>query len=351
MSEETDNSEPSEELLQKGLDAVGYDGLWTGQLLFACIRLGVWDRFDEDPTAAREIAEALDLHAENTYRVLRTLAYYGLLDEHDHRRFSLTEVGELFHADHPSALRSKLLVNHSPVWVRPMLHLPDLIQEGPPDGFVREFGTGFFEYLDEHPDFSERFNTYMSEFTAGSAEEVLSALDSYDFSVFSRLCDIGGGHGRLLCEFLDRYPHIEGAVLELPSVIAEEDQLVASELSVEDRCAYIGGDMFEEVPEADGYFLKYILHDWNDEKCLEILSNIHESAPANGRVFVVEHVVPGPDTRHFSKRLDMTTLVFLGGRERTEAEYANLFDRAGWELVERWQPDEGSLNVLEAAKA
>lgn len=320
MAEDENHAEPSDELLQEGLEALGYDGLWRGQLLFACVRLGVWDRLDTEPTAVDEIAAELDLHTDHTYRVLRTLGYYDLLDEHDGRRFSLTDVGELFQADHPEALQSKLLVNHSEEWVRPMLHLPDLMAEGPPNGFVREFGRGFFEYLDDHPDFGERFNTYMSEVTEGHGEQVLSTLESYDFSNISTLCDIGGGHGRLLCQILDTHPHLKGMVLELPSVVAEEEQLVAPELGVEDRCTYIGGDMFEGIPEADAYIMKYILHDWNDEDCEQILSNIHEAAPADGRLFIVEHVMPGPDTQHFSKRLDMSTMVYVGGRERTEAE-------------------------------
>lgn len=107
--------------------------------------------------------------------------------------------------------------------------------------------------------------------------------------------------------------------------------------------------MFEDVPTADAYLLKEILHNWADEECVEILSTVHEAAPPDGRLFVVEAVVPGPGTDHFAKRLDMTMLVHLRGRERTEPEYAKLFERAGWTHVETHEAP-GPVSVLEAAK-
>lgn len=67
-------------------------------------------------------------------------------------------------------------------------------------------------------------------------------------------------------------------MLELHSVIAKEDRLWAPKLGVEDRCTYEVGDMFQEVPKADVYLMKYILHDWEDEDCIRILSNVHDAA-------------------------------------------------------------------------
>lgn len=180
--------------------------------------------------------------------------------------------------------------------------------------------------------------------------DVLDALDPYDFSRFSHVCDVGGGRGHLLCHVLEAIPHLRGTVLDLPGVVTEEERRWASKLDVTDRCTYVGGDMFERVPEADAYFLKWILHNWDDEECRQILSTVHEAAPADGRLFVIESVVPGPGTPHFAKRLDVTMMAQVGGRERTEAEYAALLERADWELVERWTPEEGPLSILEAEK-
>jgi O-methyltransferase domain len=105
--------------------------------------------------------------------------------------------------------------------------------------------------------------------------------------------------------------------------------LWADKLGVSDRCTYVPGDMFREVPPADAYMVKRILHDWNDAECRQILATMHRAAPPQGRVLIMEHVVPGPDTPHFSKLFDVHMLIMLTGRERTLEEYAGLLDGAG----------------------
>lgn len=349
--ETTNHSPPVEDLVAEATDLVGTDELWSGQMLYTSVQLGIIELLGDEPTSATAIATELDLHTDNCYRLLRALSHFGVLEEDQDRRFTLTSVGELFRADHPHSVRHLLLVDRSPEWVLPMLHLGDVVEDGEPNGFVREFGCEFFEYLERNREFGEVFNDHMTARSRRETAFVLDALDGYDFSAFSHVCDVGGGHGHLLCRLLEATPQLEGTVLELPSVVAEEDQLWASKVGVEDRCTYEAGDMFDRVPEADAYLAKFILHDWVDEKCVQILSNIYEAAPPDGRLFVIEAVVPGPKTSHFAKRLDMTMMVHVGGRERTEPEYARLLERAGWELEETWVPEEGPLTVLEAMKA
>jgi hypothetical protein len=122
-------------------------------------------------------------------------------------------------------------------------------------------------------------------------------------------------------------------------------------MGVGERCVYIAGDMFQEVPAADAYLLKHILHDWSDMECVQILTNIYRAAPTNARVFVAESVVPGPDTPHFAKLFDIHMMCMLTGRERTEEEYAALFHEAGWHYIGTRYPASRRLGVLEAAKA
>ncbi len=161
----------------------------------------------------------------------------------------------------------------------------------------------------------------------------------------------GGGHGHLLCSLLAKHPHLRGTVYELPSVLEHRDLLWAEKLNVAGRCEYVAGDMFTEVPAADAYLLKHILHDWNDADSERILSNIHKAAAPNARVFVAEYVVPGPDTPHFAKLFDIHMMCATGGQERTEEEYADLFERAGWTYRATWYPPSRLMGVVEATKA
>jgi ubiquinone/menaquinone biosynthesis C-methylase UbiE len=347
----TADSERIETLVEAATDLVGTEELWSGQILYTGVELGLFEVLDDDPASASELAAEIGLDTERTYRLLRAMASLDVLDEDEHRRFSLTPVGECFRAEHPHSVRSDLLFNRSREWMRAMLHMPDIVREGDPSGFVREFGCDFFDYVQENPEFGDRYDAMIERAARDHPNQVLDALDAYDFSQFSHICDVGGGRGHLLCHLLKTFPHLRGTVLDLPGVVAEDGRRWAAELGVSDRCTYRSGDMFEAVPEADAYVMKWILHNFDDEECRQILANVHDAAPPDGRLFVVETVVPGPETAHFAKRRDVTMLVQVGGRERTRTEYASLFERTGWELVDTWNPETGSVSVLEAAKA
>lgn len=125
---------------------------------------------------------------------------------------------------------------------------------------------------------------------------MLEALENYDFSGISHLCDIGGGHGLTLCSLLVKYPHLRGTVLELPSVVENKELLWADKLGVGHRCAYIAGDMFREVPPADAYMVKRVLHDWNDGECINPTKASRQRQRASARASIP--LFAAPDARH-----------------------------------------------------
>jgi len=149
---------------------------------------------------------------------------------------------------------------------------------------------------------------------------------------------------------LAQYPSRKGTVPERAEVIAEPARLWAGKLGVGDRCQYVAGDMFKAAPEADAYMMKLILHDWNDNECVQILENQRNVATPGGRVFIVEHVIPDPGTPHFAKLFDIHMMCWGTGRERTQEEYAVLLDKAGWKYVATWFPPSRAMGVVEGAK-
>jgi hypothetical protein len=304
MADETKStvtdSEKIDELVEDAEDLIDTEGLWRGRILYTGVELGLFDALETDPIPASDLAAELGLDDDRTYRLLRALEYFEVLDEAENAQFSLTPVGELFQEDHPQSLQSDLLFNRSPEWVRSMLHMSDVVKEGSPPGFFREFGCEFFEYVEANPEFGERYNALMESASRTHPDRFLDALDGYDFSRLTHVCDVGGGRGHFLCHLLAAIPHLRGTVLDLPSVVSQEERRWAPKLGVTDRCTYLGGDMFEEVPKADAYVLKWILHNWDDEECQQILSTIHEAAPPDGRLFIIESVVPGPRSPHYT---------------------------------------------------
>lgn len=309
-------------------------GRWKSQILYNGVEVGIFEALSDGPAGAETVADELDLDPDATSRLMRALGSLDLLDEDADGRFKLTDAGEVLTVDHPQSLRDVALLEEGPTHYRIWEHLPDILREGGPTGFEREFGRDVFSHAEEDADYAARFNAAMSSFSKIESGAVRKLLQGVDLSRFDRICDVGGGHGHLLSTLLQDAPGVEGTVLEVPSVVEDADGRWPKEMEVEDRFEFVAGDFFESVPAADAYLMKHILHDWTDEECVEILSNVREAAPDGARLFVCELVVPGPDQPHLAKLMDVHMMIAPGGRERTEAEYAKLFEKAGFEHVD-----------------
>jgi hypothetical protein len=121
---------------------------------------------------------------------------------------------------------------------------------------------------------------------------------------------------------------------------------------VADRCQVVGGSFFGQIPVGgDAYILSHIVHDWGDEDCIKFLSNIRQAIAPNGKLIIVEMVIPAGDAPHFGKLLDVEMMaIFSGGRERTEAEYHQLFEASGFRLT-RIVPTASPVSVIEGVCA
>ncbi len=322
-------------------------GRWRSQTLSAGTELGVFDHLNKDRAKKAEtLATELNVDPALLYRLLRAQAAIGLLEEDASQGFVLTAKGDLLRSDHPQSLNSMARLEEGPQHYALWKHLPAMIRDGKQNAFVREFGRMAFSYARENQDYAERFKHAMSSYSAVQSALALEALRGYDFSGIRTFCDVAGGHGHLMCAFLQSYPQLTGIVLDLPEVVGDTQSLWALKLGLQDRCRYVGGDMFAEVPSADAYSLKMILHDWNDSECVEILSNVRRAASGRAHAFIIEHVVPGHDVAHFSKLFDIHMMCWGTGQERTEAQYESLLKQAGWTLAGSHYPANRQMGVI-----
>jgi len=322
-------------------------GRWRSQVLYAGVKLGVFDAIGDAPKPAADIASELGLDPALGYRLLRGLSAVGLLNEDGGRAFSLTETGRVLASDHPQSQRGTALLEEGPEHYALWKHLPDMVRDGEQNAFVREFGRSAFEHAVADPGYAEVFDAAMTSYSGAQSAMVLGALGGYDFSGLKTVCDIAGGRGHLLCSLLSAQPHMTGAVLKRSEVIADAGNLWAEPMGVADRAQFVAGDMFEAAPEADAYFMKMILHDWNDDECVAILKTCAAAATPDARLFIVEHIVTPPETPHFAKLFDIHMMCWGTGRERTEAEYQDLMRRAGWTPVAAHYPDPPMMGVVE----
>jgi hypothetical protein len=118
-------------------------------------------------------------------------------------------------------------------------------------------------------------------------------------------------------------------------VEAEDAKKRLAAAGLAERCAIRAGDFFAAVPASgDAYLLKWIIHDWDDERAVTLLKNCHRAMAARGKLLVIEAVIPPGNTSFLHKWMDLTMLVIVGGRERTAADYRALFEAAGFKLTQ-----------------
>jgi len=326
-------------------------GRWRSQTLHAGVALGIFEAVGDEPLPSTQIAGELGLDPALAYRLLRALASLGLLRGHDAKTFSITAAGQLLRGDHPQSMRDALLLREGPEHTAVWKHLPAIIRDGRQDGFVREYGTDAFDHAVREPAYGRAFDAGMNSQSNLQTAWAIDALRDCDLGAVSHLCDVGGGRGHLLCHLLVRYPHLAGTVLDRPQVIDDEHDRWAERLQLGGRCSYIAGDMFVDVPEADAYVMKMILHDWNDSECLQILRNLHRRAAQGARLFVIEHVIPQTGTPDYAAMFDMHMMCWGTGRERTVQEYRDLLAASGWRFETTRFPASGAIGVVEAAKS
>jgi hypothetical protein len=183
----------------------------------------------------------------------------------------------------------------------------------------------------------------MTSFT----QSIIPAIvGGYDYSGIQTLADVGGGHGSLLCAILKANPKMKGIVFDQPQVVEGAKGRIDSE-KLGMRCETVGGDFFKSVPAADGYIMKHIIHDWDDERARTILANCRKAMVKGGRVLLVEGIVPPGNVPSFDKLLDLEMLLFPAGKERTEKEFRELFDSAGLRLT-KVIPLPAPVQIIEA---
>lgn len=309
------------------LELIG--GLHISRALNCVAELSIPDRLAGGPLTSAELAQVTQTHEPSLYRVLRLLAALGVLEELDPRTFRLTIMGDRLRSEANVGMRAWATFFEALGGVRPFAHILETVRTGNP-GFDLEFGAAVFDYLPAHADNFATFNAAMSERTAAFAPSVATG---YDFSDARRIVDLGGGDGTLLVEILRRHPHLTALLFDLPAVVGNADALLDSP-DVADRCQVLAGDFFERVPEgADCYLLANVLHDWDDERCLQILRNCRRARPATARVLIIERLIPEDGTDPLPTLLsDINMLILTGGRERTNAEYTELLEAAGFSV-------------------
>ncbi|QBD76902.1 hypothetical protein EPA93_13165 [Ktedonosporobacter rubrisoli] len=304
-----------------------FRSIFAAKTVQIAVSYNIPDLLQDGPKSVAELAKATGTHEDSLYRLLRMLSTIGFVERLEEKRFAETPLSHSLCSNESNPLRSFVLWLFDHCWssVGALAHS---VKTGQPS-FEYVHGMDIWQWNATHPEDQALFNQAMASFSRFDEQIVLT----HDFSSARVVADIGGGYGVFLRAILKAHPMLKGILYDISPVIDEAKEYFAGE-QLEARCQLLAGDFLVAIPTgADIYILKHVLHNWNDQDCIRILSNCRAAGGVGSRIFIVEQVLS------FEKPLedvfvsDMVMLMVLkGARERSADEYKTLLEAAGFML-------------------
>ncbi len=308
------------------------------RVIYVAAKLELADRIGNFGATADELAQKLKVHSGALYRILRALAGLGVLRQDDNGRFIVTPFGETLRKDSPQSVRDYAIYSHEFVYEE-FGKIMDSVRTGKP---VIE---NHFEYLRGNPEQEAIFHAGMSN---RARIETVAIIDAYDFAKCGTIVDVGGGNGAFLSGILASCEQVSAVLFDQRSAIEAAKAGRGGPLP---RCEFVAGNFFKAVPSGgDTYVLKRVLDDWTDEEVVRILKNCRTVMKSETRLLIIDPLIGRPNEQTPGHLYDITFLVLLNGRVRTEDEYSALLRQAGFRL-ESSVPTESDVSILEAFTA
>jgi hypothetical protein len=316
---------------------------WPAQAITTAAQLGIADALADGPLSIDELATRVGADADALRRLMRALIGRGIFRRRRDGRYALNSLAATLRADAPISLKGAALFQGSQEQRERWTLLADSIRTG--ESIVPALrGMDGFDYLIEIPEHAELFDqtmTCLAQMTLGVV------VASYDFAAHHTIVDVGGGQGEMLAAILRATPRSRGVLYDVPRAVAAAPGVLRAS-QVTDRAQIVEGSFFEDVPSGgDAYLLKNIIHDWADDKALQILRNVRAAAGPRSTVLLVEMVVRESGRDGPENWVDLEMLLNLGSRERTEQEYRKLLQQAGFRMT-RVVPTASPLSVIVA---
>ncbi len=317
--------------------------------LLSCIRvaaeLNIAEILRNGPKTVGEIAQQTGTHSESLHRMMRALASQGIFRMNRDKQFANTALSRPL-IDGKGSLRNMVMHHLGTLNWTVFNEILYTVKTGK-DAFSKVNGKRIYDYLSENEEESALFDKSMTDLTDFSIEPL---LNSYDFSGYKTIADVGGGEGLLLAHILYKQKNTRGILIDLPAAITNS-KVIFEKFGVLDRIQIFPGNFFESISAtADAYIVKNIIPNWSDEEGVMILSNIRKVLPDNGKILLIEMVVEEDNRPSYGKIIDIQMMVCMhDGKERTRKEFQAIFEKAGLKII-RIVPTIAPFSIIELMK-
>jgi O-methyltransferase domain len=306
-------------------------GMQRTKLAGLLVTSGLADALGDGARDARDLARELGLSEEVTVRVLGAAAASRLVHLDRNGRARLARLGVPLRSDHARSIASWVAYLAAPANAAAHAEIEDQLREGAePSGHRRAFGNSIWDYFGEHPDEGARFDNAMRQLTA---MDLAALARAYPWPREGVICDVAGGIGTLLAAILERREGARGILVDAPEVLTQAEDFLRSR-GVVDRVERRAGDLFGKLDaRADVYVLKWILHDWSDDACRDILRRVRATMPTGSRIVAIDQHLERNRPSPVSSMVDLLMLVECeGGHERSPDEVQGLMSDVGLAL-------------------
>ncbi|MDX6213719.1 MAG: hypothetical protein QOF82_2806 [Frankiales bacterium] len=322
-------------------------GFAKAHILSAMAELGVADELCDGPRSAEQLAATLGCSSDALHRLLRAAAVFGAVRLDGDGSFRATRFTRVLRSADPSGAAQWCRFIGSAPQQAAWTCLAAAVRTGD-SAFLKANGSTMFGWFDAHPDEAANFGTGIGGLTLAEAPAIIAA---YDFPDDGTICDVGGGQGVLLAQILKARPRLRGVVVDSAQVLERASTYVRTQ-GLSDRIALVPGDLREPVAvRADLYLLKWILHDWDDSFCRQIVEAVAAAMPTDARLLLVEGNQPLNEVDPRFSMIDLQMFVVTdGGRERSIGQLKDIVAAGGLVPGKSFRTSTG-LVLLEASKA
>lgn len=298
--------------------------LLPGYAIRAAATLRIPDAVADGVTETADIARRIHGTEAATRALLHYLAGQGVLAATGTDQFELTDVGRLLCSDDAGSQRAVYDLEQGRARAEVFWRLPDSIRTGHA-AYPEVYGRTFWEDLAADRELGSTWAAMFAQHAEPLGHDLATV---YDWSERHRVADLGGGKGVIMAALLEAHPHLRGTILDLEGMAAMAREFLG-ERNLIGRTDVRTGSFFDPLPDADVYVLSWILHDWPDDKSVDILANCAGAASNNTRILIVEQLFEADAVTRGLASMYLLMLMLYGGRERSREEFDRLGEAAG----------------------